>query len=197
MQGYQRPPKKRPPFSSSPQPTWTPTNSWCSPANQLGQPTPGPPPPTSKKGEPLHLEDTTVHPGVTQATRHHHITLPRKLEELLARLPQLARGDLLSTQGLAYFIEAVLNAAIGYGALHLQHPQRPCATLDSRRRRHWRRGWPTSLPKEAMMAHCRYYGDNTGALVDMAYAKHAAHLLHGETHNHQPEVCEAAPIRIK
>ena len=47
------------------------------------------------------------------------------------------------------------------------------------------------------MAHWRYYGDNTGALVDMAYAKHAAHLLHSVTHNHQPEVREAAAIRIK
>ena len=47
------------------------------------------------------------------------------------------------------------------------------------------------------MAHWRYYGDNTGALVDVAYAKHAAHLLHRVTHNHQPEVREAAAIRIK
>ena len=55
------------------------------------------PTPHIRKGEPLHLEDTTVHLGVTQATRHHHITLPGKLEERLARLPQIARGDLLST----------------------------------------------------------------------------------------------------
>ena len=55
------------------------------------------PTPHIRKGEPLHLEDTTVHLGVTQATRHHHITLPSKLEERLARLPQIARGDPLST----------------------------------------------------------------------------------------------------
>ena len=47
------------------------------------------------------------------------------------------------------------------------------------------------------MAHWRYYGDNTGALVDMEYAKHAAHLLHRVTHSHEPEVREAAAIRIK
>ena len=47
------------------------------------------------------------------------------------------------------------------------------------------------------MAQWRYYGDNTGALVDMASAKHAAHLLHRVTHNHQPEFHEAAAIRIK
>ena len=47
------------------------------------------------------------------------------------------------------------------------------------------------------MAHWRYYGDNTGALVDTAYAKHAAHLLHRVTHNQEPEVREAAAVRIK
>ena len=81
------------------------------------------PAPHIRKGEPVHLEDTTTHLGVTPATGHHRITLPSKLEGRLARLLQLARGDLLSTQGLAYFMEAVLNAAIGYQALHLPHPQ--------------------------------------------------------------------------
>ena len=157
--------------------------------------------PTShiRKGEPLHLEDTTVHLGVTEATRHHHITLPSKLEERLARLPKIARGDLLSTQGLAYFMEAVLNAAIGYQALALPRPQDALRHARQQVTKAWAQhgGWPTSFPKEAMMAHWRYYGDNTGALVDMAYAKHAAHLLHRVTHNHQPEVREAAAIRIK
>ena len=157
------------------------------------------PTPHIRKGEPLHLKDTTVHLGVTQATRHHHITLPSKLEERLARLPQIARGDLLSTQGLAYFMEAVLNAAIGYQALHLPRPQDALRHARQQVTKAWAQhgGWPTSFPKEAMMAHWRYYGDNTGALVDMAYAKHAAHLLHRVTHNHQPEVREAAAIRIK
>ena len=155
--------------------------------------------PQIRKGEPPHLEDTTVHLGVTQATRHHHITLPSRLGGRLARLPQLARGDLLSTQGLAYFMEAVLKAAIGYQALHLPHPQDALHHAREQVTRAWAEhgGWPTSFPKEAMMAHWRYYGDNTGALVDMAYAKHAAHLLHSVTHNHQPEVREAAAIRIK
>ena len=46
------------------------------------------------------------------------------------------------------------------------------------------------------MAHWPYYGDNIGALVDTAYAKHAAHLPHRVTHNHPPEVREAAAIHI-
>ena len=152
-----------------------------------------------RKGEPLHLEDTTVHLGVTQATRHHHITLPSKPEGRLARLPQLARGDLLSTQSLAYFMEAVLNAAIGYQALHLRYPQDALHHARQQVTKAWAQhgGWSASFPKEAMMAHWRYYGDNTGALVDVAYAEHTAHLLHRVPHNHQPEVLEAAAIRIK
>ena len=47
------------------------------------------------------------------------------------------------------------------------------------------------------MAHWQYYGDNTGALFDTAYAKRAARRLHRVTHNHQPEVREAAAIHIK
>ena len=39
--------------------------------------------------------------------------------------------------------------------------------------------------------------DNTGALADTAYSKHAAHLLHRVTLNHQPEFREAAAISIK
>ena len=159
----------------------------------------GTPTPHIRKGEPLHLEDTTVDLGVTQATRHHHITLPTKPEGRLARLPHLSWGDLLSTQGLVYFMEAVLNAAIGYQALHLPHPHDAPQHARQQVTKAWAQhgGWPASFPKEAMMAHWRYYGDNTGALVDMAYAKSAAHLLHRVTHNHRPKVREAAAIRIK
>ena len=155
--------------------------------------------PHIRKGEPLHVLDTTIHLGITQATGHHHIALPNTLEGHLTQLPQLARRDLLSAQGPAYFMEAVLNAAIGYQHLHLPHPQDALRHTGQQvtKASAQHGGWPTSFPKEAMMAHWRYYGDNTGALVDTAYAKHAAHLLHRVTHNHQPEVGEAAAIRIK
>ena len=92
------------------------------PRKSVGLADVGTPAPHFQKGEPLHLEDTTIHLGVTQATRHHHKTLPNNLEGRLAQLPQLARGDLLSTQGVAYFMEAVLNTAIRYQALRLPHP---------------------------------------------------------------------------
>ena len=52
------------------------------------------------------------------------------------------------------------------------------------------------LPQEGHDGPRRYYGDNTGALVDTVYAKHAAHLLHRMSHNQQHEVREAAAIRI-
>ena len=169
------------------------------PRKSVGRTDVGTPAPHIQKGEPLHLEDTTIHLEVTQARRHHHIALPNKLEGRLAQLPLLARGDLLSTQGLAYFMEAVLNAAIRYQALHLPHPGDALryAPQQATKARAQHGGWPTCFPKEAMMAHWRYYGDNTCALVDTAYAKHAAHLLHRLTHNHQPEVREAAAICIK
>ena len=159
----------------------------------------GTPAPHIRKGEPLHLEDTTIHLGVTQAAQHHHIALPNKLEGRLAQLPQPARGDLLSTRGVAYFMEAVLNAAIGYQALQPLPPEDALRDARQQVKKAWTQhgGWPTPFPKEGMMAHWRYYGDKTGALVNAAYAKHTAHLLHRGTHNHQPEVCEATAIRIK
>ena len=48
----QQPAGKRSPFSSSPQPTWMPTTSLCTPASRLGWPMSGPPPPTSVKASP-------------------------------------------------------------------------------------------------------------------------------------------------
>ena len=108
----------------------------------------------------------------------------------------LVQGQaLLDAEGMG----TVEWGAIGYQALHLPRPQDALRHARQQVTKAWAQhgGWPTSFPKEAMMAHWRYYGDNTGALVDMAYAKHAAHLLHRVTHNHQPEVREAAAIRIK
>ena len=168
------------------------------PRKSLGPADIGTPAPHIRKGESRHVEDITIHLGVTQATRHHHITVP-KLQGRLAGLLQLARGDVLSTQGLAYFMEAVLKAAIGYQALHLPHPKDALRHARQQVTKAWAQhgGWPTSFPKEAMMAHWRYLGDNTGALVDTAYAKHTAHLLHRVTHNDRPELRKAAAVRIK
>ena len=96
-------------------------------------------------------------------------------------------------------MEAVLDAACRYQALHLRHPQDVLRHARQQVTKAWAQhgGWPTSFPKEAMMAHWRYYGDHTGVLVDTAYAKDPAHPPHRVTHNHQPKVREAAAIRIE
>ena len=169
------------------------------PRKSVGLADAGAPAPQIRKGEPLCLESTTIYLGVTQATRHHGIALPNKLGGRLAQLPRLPRRRLLSTQGLSYFMEAVLNAAVGYHALHLAVPQHALRHARQQVTKAWAQhgGLPTSFPKEAMMAHKRYYGDNTGALVHTAYAKHVAHVLHRMTHNHRPEVRHTAAIRIK
>ena len=96
-------------------------------------------------------------------------------------------------------MEGVLNAAVRYQALHLPDPRGALHNARQQVTKAWVQhgGWPTSFPKEAMMAHWRYYRDNIGALVDTAYGQHAAHLLHRMTHNHQFELQEAAAIPIK
>ena len=84
-------------------------------------------------------------------------------------------------------MEAVLNAAIRYQALHLPHPKDALCYARQQVTKAWAQhgSWPTSFPKEIIMAHWRYYGEYTGALGNTAYAKHPAHLLHRVTHNHQ------------
>ena len=96
-------------------------------------------------------------------------------------------------------MEAVLNAAVGYQALSLPNPKHAlhhaCQRVTKALALHG--GWPTSFPKEAMVAQWRYYADHSGALVDKAYAKHAAHLLYRTTHNNQLKVREVAAVHIK
>ena len=98
------------------------------PRKSIGLADTGTPAPHVREGKPLRLESTIVHLGVTQATRHHEVTLRNKLEGRLAHLPHLSRWGLLSTQGLAYFMEAVLNAAVGTRPSISQTPSTPCTT---------------------------------------------------------------------
>ena len=48
---------------------------------------------------------------------------PPNPERQLTRTLVIARIAALSTQALAYFLQAVRNAAIGLQALHLRHPK--------------------------------------------------------------------------
>ena len=116
------------------------------------------PAPELRKGKPLHLGESTIHLRVRQSTRHHNIAFPNKLEGLLAQLLQLAKGDSLSTQGLRYFMEAVLNPASGYQALHLPDLQGAPHHARQQVTKAWAQhgGWPMSFPKEAVMAHAAH-----------------------------------------
>ena len=79
----------------------------------------------------------------------------------------IARIAALSSQALGYFLQAVLNATIGFQALHLTHPKDMFKGAVTTVRRsgaiHGHR--PTSLPAEVRAASAPYYGDGTGHLV--------------------------------
>ena len=83
-------------------------------------PTLGPP------GPPMHLMQTTTHLGVIQAANSEDTTLTPKLQSHLAHLSRYAspatKAFSLSHQSLAYYLTGVLNASIGFQALHLTHP---------------------------------------------------------------------------
>ena len=93
----------------------------------------------------------------------------------------------------------MLNAAIGFLALHLTHPkdmlQRAVTTV--------RRAWaihghrPASLPAEVRAASAPYYGDGTGHLVHSAHTRHTATHLHRLMHNQEPEVREVCTPTLR
>ena len=107
-----------------------------------------PPPPLRPGDSPMNPVSTATYLGVQQAATTNEVSLPPNLIRQLTRTLVIARTLALSTQALAYFLQAVLNAAIGFQALHRRHPQQmlkeAAATVQ--------RGWtihghrPTSLP---------------------------------------------------
>ena len=74
----------------------------------------------------MQVVTTTTHLGVVQAANPEDATLPPKLQSHLAHLPRYAspttKALSLSHQSLAYYLTGVLNASIGFQALHLTHP---------------------------------------------------------------------------
>ena len=72
---------------------------------------------------PMNPVNTATYLGVQQAATAGRVSLPPNLIRQLTRTLVIARITALSTQALAYFLQAVLNAAIGFQALHLTHPQ--------------------------------------------------------------------------
>ena len=158
-----------------------------------------PPPPLRPEDPPMNPVSTATYLGVQQAATANGVTLPPNLIRQLTRTLVIARILALSTQALAYFLQAVLNAAIGFQALHLTHPQHMLQAAATTVRRAWsiHGHWPTSLPAAVRAASPLYYGDNTDHFVNNAYTAHTAAHLHGLIHNHEPEVREVFTLTLR
>ena len=137
--------------------------------------------------------------GVQQAATASRVNLPPNLIRQMTWTLFIARIVALSTQALTYFLRAVLNAAIGFQALHLTHPQEmlqeATTTLGRVCTIHGHR--LTSLPAAIRAASLPYYGDNTDHLVNNGYTAHTATHLHRLMHNHTPEVREVFTLTIQ
>ena len=161
------------------------------------------PPTLGPQGPPMKVVTTTTHLGVIQAANPEEATVPPKLQSHLAHLPRYAspatKALSLSHQSLAYYLTEVLNASIGFQALHLTHPTTALQPATRAVTKAWAAhgGWPTSIPTRGIRAAWPHYGDAIGDEVKAAYTRHTALLLHCMTHNHSPEVREVATIRLQ
>ena len=157
------------------------------------------PPPLRPGGSPMNPANTATYLGVEQAATAGGVTLPPNLIQQLRQTLVIARISALSTQALAYFLQAVLNAAIGLQALHLTHPQHMLQAAATTLRRAWtiHGHRPTLLPATVRAASPPYYGDNTDHLVNNAYTAHTAAHLHRLMHNHEPEVREVFTLTLR
>ena len=127
-----------------------------------------PPPPLCPGDPPMNPVNTATYVGVQQAATANGVTLPPNLIRQLTRTLVIARIVGLSTQALAYFLQAVLNAAIRFQALHLTHPQHMLQAAATTVRRAWtiHGHRPASLSAALRAASPPYYGDNTDHLVN-------------------------------
>ena len=158
-----------------------------------------PPPPLRPGDPPMSLVDTATYLGVQQAATTGGVTLLPNLIRQLTPTLVIARIVALSTQALAYFLQAVLNAAVGFQALHLTHPQHMLQAAATTVRRAWTiHGHRcTSLPAAVHAASPPYCGDNTDHLVHNAYTAHIAAHLHRLMQNHEPEVQELFTLTLR
>ena len=127
------------------------------------------------------------------------LSLPPNLERQLTCTLVIAQIAALSTQALAYFLQAVLNAAISFRGLHLTHPkhmlQRAVTTVQRAWAIHGHR--PASLPAEVRAASAPYYGDGTNHLVHSAYTAHATTHLYRLMHNQEPKLREVLTLTLR
>ena len=114
------------------------------------------PPTLGPQGPLMQVVTTTTHLGVIQAANPEDATLPPKLQSDLAHLPRYAspttKALSLSHQSLAYYLTGVLNASIGFQALHLTHPTTALQPATRAVTKAWAAhgGWPTSIPTRAI-----------------------------------------------
>ena len=134
--------------------------------------------------------------GIQQAASTGKVTLPPNVVRQLTRTLVIMRITARSTEALAYFIQAVLNAAIGFQALQLTDPGQMLQEAVTTVRRAWviHSHRPTSLPATVREASAPYYGDDTDHLVHNAYTAHKAAHLHCLMHNHEPEMREVITL---
>ena len=113
-----------------------------------------PPPPLRPRDPPMNPVNTATYLALQQAATINGVTLPPNLIRQLTRTLVMARFVALSIQALAYFLQAALNAAIGFQALHPTHPQHMLQAAATTVRRastiHGHR--PTSLPATLRVA---------------------------------------------
>ena len=158
-----------------------------------------PPLPLRPRGPPMNPVNMATYLEVQQAATAGGVTLPPNLTRQLTRILVIARTTALSTQALAYFLQAVLNAAIRFQALHLTHPEQMLQATATTVRRAWtiHGHRPTSLPATVRVVSPPYYGNNTDHLVNKAYTGHTAAHLHCLMHNHEPEVREVLTLTLQ
>ena len=157
------------------------------------------PPTLGPQGPAIQVVTTTTHLGVIQAANPEDATLPPKLQSHLAHLPRYVfpttKALSLSHQSLVYYLTGVLDASIGFQALHLTHPTTALQPATRAVTKAWAAhgGWPTSIPSRAIGAAWPHYGDAIGDEVKAAYNRHTALLLHRMTHNVRVAGC---PVRV-
>ena len=156
-------------------------------------------PPLRPGDLPMNPVNAATYLGVQQAATAGGVTLPPNLTRQLTLTLVIARITAPSTPALSYFLQAVLNAAIGFQALHLTHPQHMLQAAATTVRRAWtiHGHRATSLPATVHAALPAYYGDNTDHLVNNAYTAHTAAHLHSLMHNQEPEVREVFMLTLR
>ena len=124
--------------------------------------------------------------GVIKTTNPDDTTLPPKLQSHLAHLQRYAspatKALPLSHESLAYYLTGVLNASMGFQALHLTQPTTALQPATRAVTKAWaaQGGWPSSIPTLAIRAfRGRHRGRGKGSL-------HQAHHTPPSPHDPQP-----------